>query len=372
MRRVLFLLRKEFAQVFRDRVLVFQLLAPPFIQILVITSAATFEVRDMELHLVDRDRTPASRELERAFAGSARFTVARSSSSSEAAREDLVRGRADGVVEVPEGFARELGRGRSPVVRLTFDGSKGAVAGTAAGYANAIVAGFDPDGAASEPRAALAAGPRLDVRTRLRYNPDLDYDDYMALGVLVIMITIVGTVMTALNIAREREQGTIEQLNVSPITKGQFVAGKLAPFWILGLFEVALGLLLAKIVFDVPFVGSLWIVFLATAVYLVTALGVGLLISTASETQQQAQFLAFFLLMFYLFLSGIFTPVQSMPEWARWLAEANPMKHFLVLVRGVLLKGAGPGAVLRELLFLGGFAVLTLPAAIRVYSKTAS
>lgn len=382
MRPVLFLLRKEFAQVFRDRVLLFQLLAPPFIQLLLVTSAATFEVRSMAMHLVDRDRTPASRELARDFASSGRFAIERASGSSAAADRDLVAGRVGAVLAIPEGFGRDLVRGRTARVRLTFDGSEGATAGTARSYAERILAGFEPSRRSTGPGTAATAGVApggssaapggLDVRTRRWYNPDLDYDDFMALGVLVILVTIVGTVMTALNIAREQEQGTIEQLNVSPITKGQFVAGKLAPFWLLGLFDVALGLAIAKVVFDVPFEGSLWIVFLATAVYLVTALGVGLLISTVSETQQQAQFIAFFLLMFYLFLSGIFTPVASMPEWARWLAEANPMKHFLVAVRAVLLKGAGPEAVARELLLLAGFAAVTLPTSIRVYSKTAA
>ena len=382
MRRVLFLVRKEFSQIFRDRVLLFQLLAPPFIQLLVVTSAATFEVRSMDVHLVDRDRTAASRQVARQLVASGRFEIVRSSTSAGTAERDLVAGDVAAVLEIPTGFARELRRGSSPRVRVTFDGSKGATAGTAASYARRILQRFTfpraPGGAAlavdDGPAVGSAASslPRLDVRTRRWYNPDADYDDYMALGILVILVTLVGTVMTALNIAREREQGTIEQLNVSPITKGQFVAGKLTPFWILGLLEVALGLALARIVFDVPFEGSLAIVFLATGVYLVSALGVGLLISTASETQQQAQFLAFFLIVFYLFLSGIFTPVTSMPGWAQWLAEANPMKHFIVVVRSVLLKGAGLEAMARELVLLAGFAAVTLPASIRVYSKTAS
>lgn len=391
MRPTLFLIRKEFAQIFRDPVLLFQLVAPPLIELLLVTSAATFEVKSLDLHVVDRDRTPASRRLVRSFTSSGRFQVGRSSVSNAAARQDLVAGDVGAVLEIPEGFARELpGPGRARI-RLTFDGTEGVVAGTARSYARRILAGFgapaapDPSsggafdrGAAGEETAGVTAragtggGPgsvRLDVRTRRWFNPTADFADYMALGVLVILVTIVGTVMTALNIAREREQGTIEQLNVSPLTKGQFVAGKLVPFWLLGLVEVVVGLALARAVFDVPMEGSLAIVFLATGLYLFTALAVGLVLSTASRTQQQAQFLAFFVIVLYLFLSGIFTPVTSMPEWAQWLAEVNPMKHFIVVVRSVLLKGAGTADVARELAALAGFAILSLPASVRLYSK---
>lgn len=383
MRTVLFLVRKEFTQIFRDRVLLFQLLVPPFIQLLVVTSAATFEVRGFPLHVIDRDRSPASRELVRGLSASERFRIARSSWSADAARRDLVAGHVGGVLEIPAGFGRDRGRGRPARVRLTLDGSEGVVASTAQSNALGILRSLERGGGGTaggsgpvgDMGGAVVGAPpagRLEIRTRRWFNPDADFDDYMALGVLVILVTLVGTVMTALNIAREREQGTIEQLNVTPISKGQFVAGKLIPFWVLGLFEVALGLFLAWTAFDVPVRGSLALVFLGTAIYLVTALGVGLLISTASETQQQAQFLAFFLIVLYLFLSGIFTPVASMPEWARTLAEFNPMKHFIVVVRAVLLKGAGLAEIGRELVILAGFAAVTLPTSIRVYSKTAS
>ena len=378
MRPILFLIRKEFAQIFRDRVLLFQLVAPPFIQLLLVTSAATFEVRSLDLHVIDRDRTPASRQLVRAFTASEHFRVGRASFSTRSARRHLVAGDVGGVLEIPSGFDRDLRRAGPARIRLTFDGTEGVLAGTARSYAREILAGFgaDPGSPSRAVRAATAGdaapragGLRMEVRTRRWYNPTSDFDDYMALGVLVILVTLVGTMMTALNIAREREQGTIEQLNVSPLTKGQFVAGKLVPFWILGLAEIALGLALARAVFAVPMEGSLAVVFLATALYLVIALAVGLVLSTASRTQQQAQFLAFFLIVLYLFLSGIFTPVTSMPEWAQWLAEANPMKHFLVVIRSVLLKGATLADVGLELSVLTAFAVLSLPASIRLYSK---
>lgn len=387
MRPIRFLLRKEFAQIFRDRVLVFQLLAVPVIQLLIVTSAATFEVRSVALHVVDRDRTPSSRQLLGKLTASGRFEVARSSTSGRLAGRDLESGAVGGVVEIPDGFARDLGRGGTAGVRLVFDGSKGPLASTALGYAERIVDDFAAglpldrgalptvlapgDPSVEGTSSASGSGAGLEVRTRRWYNPTGDFEDHMSVGILVLLVTLVGTLMTALNITREREQGTLEQLNVSPLTKGQFIAGKLIPFWILGVVEFAVGLVVIHLAYDVPFRGGLGLVFVATSLYLLTALGLGLLISTASETQQQAQFLTFFLLVIYLFLSGLFTPVESMPEWAGWLAEANPIKHFIVVTRGVLLKGAGPGAMLVELSVLLAFAAVTLPVSVRVYSKTA-
>ncbi|MFW6206692.1 MAG: ABC transporter permease, partial [Gemmatimonadota bacterium] len=238
----------------------------------------------------------------------------------------------------------------------------------AAGTFEAAAAGAPTAPATPTVRSAPAT-PDLRIVTQAWYNPDHDYDDFMAPGVLVILITIVGTVTTALNIAREKEQGTIEQLNVTPITRGQFVAGKLAPFLLLGILELAFGLFLAWIVYDIPFRGSLLLVFAGGGLYLLSALGLGLIISTASDTQQQAQFLAFFLMVVYLFLSGIFTPVESMPEWARMLAEVNPMKHFVAMVRAVLLRGAGIPQVATELWALTALAVVTLPMAVGLHRK---
>lgn len=366
-RGVSFLVRKEFAQVLRDRLFLMQLVVPPFVQLLIVTSAATFEVRSLDIHLVDRDRSPASRALVEAFTASGRFEVTRRSLSESAADADLVADRVGAVIGIPRGFGETLGRGGTAPLQLIFDGSDGATAGVARGYAEEIVAGFSARGRRSD--GAVASPPSLQVVTRAWYNPTGDYDDFMAPGILVILVTIVGTVTTALNIAREKEQGTIEQLNVTPITRGQFVAGKLTPFLVLGLLELAFGLVLAKAVFDIPMRGSLLLVFAGGGLYLLSALGLGLIISTASETQQQAQFLAFFLIVIYLFLSGIFTPVESMPGWARVLAEMNPMKHFVSLVRATLIRGAGIPQVTVQLGALSALAAVTLPLAVGLHRK---
>jgi ABC-2 type transport system permease protein len=199
----------------------------------------------------------------------------------------------------------------------------------------------------------------IDVRSRGWFNPTLNYKHYMVPGLLVSLTTIIGTLLTAQNIAREKELGTLEQLNVTPITRTQFIAGKLLPFWILALVTFSLGLGIGKLVFGIPMRGSLVLVYFSAAVYLVVALGIGLWISTIAHTQQQTLFVSFFIMMIYLLMSGLFTPIESMPTWAKWAAELNPVKHFVVIMRAVLVKGADLEAVSRP---LGILAVYGAPA----------
>ena len=212
-------------------------------------------------------------------------------------------------------------------------------------------------------------GGRIVTVARGRYNPTLNYKHYMVPGILVALVTMIGTLLTAQNIAREKEMGTLEQLNVTPLTKAEFITAKLLPFWVLALLDLALGLVVARVVFGVPVNGSLVLLFGAAAVYLVVALGIGLWISTLVETQQQAMFVAFFILMIYLLMSGLFTPVDSMPHWVQLLSELNPVRHFVMIVRAILIKGAGLAEVARPLGILAVFAVVVMGLSIRQYSK---
>jgi ABC-2 type transport system permease protein len=211
--------------------------------------------------------------------------------------------------------------------------------------------------------------PRIDVRVRGWYNPTLDYRHYMVPGILVALVTMIGTLLTAQNIVREKEIGTLEQLNVTPITKGQFIAAKLLPYWALGMLNLGLGLGVGWLLFDVPVRGSLALLFAAAAVYLVVALAIGLWVSTVVETQQQAMFVAFFILMVYLLMSGLLTPIDSMPRWAQLAAELNPVRHFVAISRAVLVKGAGAAEVARPMAILAIYGAVVLSLAVRQYSK---
>src|SRR5215213_11077246 len=200
--------------------------------------------------------------------------------------------------------------------------------------------------------APLAGVARIEGRVRSWYNPTLNYKHYMVPGILVALVTLISTLLSAQNIAREKEMGTLEQLNVTPITKAEFITAKLLPFWVLALLDLALGLIVAHFVFGVPVRGSVVLLFGAAAVYLVVALAIGLWISTLVETQQQAMFVSFFILMIYLLMSGLFTPVDSMPRWVQLLSELNPVRHFVTITRAILIKGAGLAEIARPMIIL--------------------
>jgi ABC-2 type transport system permease protein len=192
----------------------------------------------------------------------------------------------------------------------------------------------------------------------------------MVPGILVVLVTMIATSLGSMNIVREKEIGTLEQMNVTPVTRAQFIASKLLPFWLIGLADLAIGLLLARFVFGIPMRGSLLLVFFAAIIYLAAALGIGLWVSTVAETQQQAMFLSFAINMVYLLMSGLFTPVLSMPGWAQWVAELSPVKHFIVIMRSVLVRGAGLTDVGVPLAVLALYGVVVLTLAVRQYSKT--
>lgn len=219
-------------------------------------------------------------------------------------------------------------------------------------------------------RPMVVEAPLIEVRTRGWYNQEVDYSHYMIPGILVQLLTLVGTLLTAMNIVREKELRTLEQLNVTPVPRGALIAAKMIPLWTIALVEFAMGLVVARWVFGVPMRGSLMLVFIAASIYLVVALGIGLWISTAVDTQQQAMFISFFVILIYLLMSGLFTPIRSMPQWAQWMAEVNPVKHFIWIMRAVLLKGAGLTDVWRPLGILAVSGVVALTLAVRQYGKT--
>jgi len=370
MRLLLVLLRKEFAQILRDRFMLRQMFLMPVIQLLVLSSAATFEVKSASVYVVDRDRTASSRGLVQRLQSSGRFHVRGASPSMAQADDALLARRVGMILSIPADFERDLARGAGAAIQLVMNAEDGASAGVTHAYAAQITRAYGSELAA---RSAATHRPAvsIDVRERGWYNPALDYRDYMVPGILVQLVTLIGTLLTAMNIVREKELGTLEQLSVTPLPRTTFIAGKLLPLWIIALVELALGLIVARFIFDVPMVGSVWLIFLAAGIYLVAALGIGLMVSTLAHTQQQAMFVTFFIVMIYLLMSGLFTPVRSMPDWAQWLSEANPVKHFIEVMRAVMLKGAGIGEVARQLAILLALGGVVLTLAIRQQRKQA-
>jgi len=377
---ILAIFRKETLQVLRDKVMLVQIFVPPVIQLLVLAQAMTFEVKHTDLALVDLDRSPASERLVEGFTSTGRFDISVATPSGDVADDALLTRDANAVLRIPEGFERDLKRRRPPEVQLVLNAEDGAAAGVVQAYAGQILAAFSQAEAARSGGAPTAPAssrgglsrPGVTIQTRTLYNPQGEYLAYMAIGLLASLVTLVGILLTSQNIAREKEIGTLEQLNVTPITKSQFIIGKLAPFWVLGLIELTIGLAVIRFAFGIPFVGAVGWVYLGAAVYLFAALGLGLLISTVVQTQQQAQFVTFFMLVTFFFLGGIFTPVESMPGWAQTVAQANPIKHFAALLRTVLMKGGGLAEIRQGLGAMAAFAGVVLTLALLRYRKTAT
>jgi ABC-2 type transport system permease protein len=371
-RTIYFLVRKEFLQIFRDRTTVFQIFMIPVVQLLVLANAATFDVKRVAMLVVDEDRTTVSSGLVQRFQAGKQFRVVRYEATDADVDHALLDREVTAVLHIPRRFEEDLvRRGRAPV-QLVLNAEEGATAGIVQGYANSILAGY-----AAELDRTLATGrgpsPRvapLDLRTQRWYNPTRNYKHWMVPALMVSLTTIIGLLLTAQNITRENELGTLEQLNVTPMTKVQFIAAKLIPFWILSMVIFSLGLAIGKLVFGIPMVGNLLLVYLAAAVYLIVVLGIGLAISTVTRTQQQAMFVAFFVMLIFLLMSGLFTPVDSMPDWAQRVAEANPVKHFVSIMRAVLMRGAGLETVGSTIVGLGVAGVVVLALAVLRYRKS--
>jgi ABC-2 type transport system permease protein len=381
MRPILALARAEVLHVIRDKATLAQVIVLPVIQLMLLANAATFTIRDTPAYVVDLDHTSTSRGLINRLAGSGRFYLAGSSVSPEEANDALLGGKVTLVLTIPEAFEGSLVRNGRATVQLSVNGEKGSTAGIVQSYASEILADYATElaGTLRPGYARMGSGgagesppgvPRIEARVRGWYNPTLNYKHYMVPGILVSLVTIISTLLSAQNIAREKELGTLEQLNVTPITRGQFITAKLLPFWALAMFDLAVGLAVAALAFGVPVRGSLLLLFGAAAIYLVVTLGIGLLISTVVDTQQQAMFVAYFILIIYLLMSGLFTPVDSMPHWVQVVSELNPVKHFVSIARAILMKGAGISEILRPLGILVLFAVGIFSLAVRQYHKT--
>jgi ABC-2 type transport system permease protein len=374
-RTILFLVRKEFLQIFRDRTTVFQIFMIPVVQLLVLANAATFDVKQVAMLVVDEDHTTVSSGLVQRLEAGRQFRVVRYTSSDAGVDHALLDREVTAVLHIPRYFEEDLvRRGRAPV-QLVLNAEEGATTGIVQSYANSILASYarELDRTLPLARSGTSATARvapLDLRTQRWYNPTRNYKYWMVPALMVSLTTIIGLLLTAQNITRENELGTLEQLNVTPMTKIQFIAAKLIPFWILSMLIFSIGLAIGKLVFGIPMRGNLLIVYLAAAVYLIVVLGMGLGISTITRTQQQSMFVAFFFTLIFLLMSGLFTPVDSMPDWAQRVAEANPVKHFVSIMRAVLMRGAGLETVGRPIIGLGIAGVAVLGLAVLRYRKS--
>ncbi len=370
MRTILYIIQKEFIQVVRNRTMLPIIFIIPIFQLLVLSFTATFEIKNVNLFIVDQDNSPASREVSAKFKGSPFFTVVNISGSFAVAEEAVIDNEADQILQIPLNFEKGIITNRKAHLHVTTNAINGSAASLMNAYALNIIKDYNTNIIVEQLGLRQTPEP-IKISSAFWYNPELNYFTYMVPGILVLLVTVIAAFLSAMNIVREKEMGTIEQINVTPIKKYQFILGKLIPFWFIALFELVFGLILAKLVFDIPMLGSIGLIFFVAGVYLLVALGLGLLISTLTNTQQQSMFLTFFFMIVFILMSGLFTPVQSMPEWAQWMNQVNPIAYFIDVMRMVLLKGSVFNDISRQFYSLLVLAVLLNTLAVWRYRKVA-
>jgi len=371
MRTLKFLLRKEFLQIFRDKLILRMIFALPVIQLIILPYAATYEIKNITLSVVDHDHSEYSRKLINNLTASGYFQLVDYSKIYTDALDQVEKDKADLIVEIPEGFERDLIRESDTKVLFAANAISGQTAGLAVAYANSIVKDFNNDVRTQwiqQPR--LNAIPVIDITSSNWFNPQMNYKYFIVPGILALLVTLVGFLMSSLNIVKEKEVGTIEQLNVSPIKKYQFILSKLIPFWVLGLFVLTIGFLISFIVYGIYPAGSFWVGYLFAGIYLIALLGFGLLTSIYADTQQQAMFISYFFMLIFILLGGLFAPIENMPDWAQYLTYINPVRYFIEAMRMLVLKGSSFWDLRYHFLIVTGFAIVFNWLAILKYKKT--
>lgn len=372
MKTIVFIIQKEFLQIFRNKAMLPIIFVVPIVQLLILVNAATFEMKEIKVSVVDMDLSTSSRKLISKYQGSPFYRIVQSTFSYREALEQMQRGNVDVIIHIPAGFERKLVKENQSKVQFVINAINQSVAGLSNAYSNSILIDFNMQLMQDWLSPSQMAGLRNIVTDySYWYNPKLNYKTYMVPGILVLLVTIVGLLLSGMNIVREKEIGTIEQINVTPIRKIQFIAGKLSPFLVIGLFELSFGLLLGKLLFDIPMAGSLWLVFLSATIYLFVILSLGLLVSTMTNTQQQAMLVSFFFLVIFILMSGLFTAVESMPDWAQQADRLNPLMYFIRIMRMVLLKGSTFKDISPHFYSLAAYAVIMASLAVWRYRKVA-
>ena len=371
MRILGFLLRKEFSQIFRNKSILAMIIVMPVMQLIILPLAANYEVKNINLAVIDNDHSPYSQKLISTITASGYFKLVGYNSSFKSAFKLIESDEADLVLEIPKNFEKGLIRESQQKLFVAVNAINGTKANLGGAYLVSIVRNYN-----NTIRLELTTPsknnvvPTIEITTSNWFNPSLNYKVFMVPGILAILVTMIGGFLSALNIVKEKEVGTIEQINVTPIKKYHFILGKLIPFWILGNVVFTIGLFVSWLFYGIVPLGNLIVLYGFVAVFLLAILGFGLLISTYCETQQQAMFIMFFFMMIFILMGGLFTSIDSMPEWAQWIAKLNPASYLVKVMRMVILKGSGLTNVLPLLGSVALFAFFLNTWAILNYKKT--
>ena len=369
MRTLYFILQKEFLQIFRNKAMLPLIFVLPIIQLVILTFAADFELKVINYTYIDNDNSQESRKLIDRFRASTYFVEKGRVQNFKEGMNTLDDNTATLLITIPTDFSESLHKDKAAKIMVDVNSIDGQAATLSYSYATAIINDLQDDIRMEWNGLPNKLKPPVTIESRYWYNPDMEYSNLMVPGILALLITMVGMFLSAMNLVREKEIGTIEQINVTPIKKAHFLLGKLIPFWVIAMFELAFGLVIGKVIFDIPMVGSLPLLFGFSSIYMLVVLGIGLWISTFTDTQQQAMFIAWFFIVIFILMSGLFTPIENMPGWAQELTRANPIAYMVKVVRAILIKGSTFSDIKMEFVWVTLYAILVNAFALMSYSK---
>ena len=372
-----FLIEKEFKQLLRNSFLPRLIIGYPCIVMIIMPWATNMEIKNISVNVVDNDHSVVSQRLIHKIDASSYFRLNNLSPTYNSALRDIESGDADVILEIPRHFEKTLENGEASHVLLAANAVNGSKGGLASSYMTATLADYNAQLHVENPssgivqEAASSVQPSVSVSEKNLYNPHLNYKLFMVPALMVMLVTVICGFLPALNIVSEKEVGTIEQMNVTPVGKFKFILAKLIPFWVVGFVVLTLSFGLAWLIYGILPVGSLGIIYLLSALFVLVMSGFGLVISNHSATMQQAMFVMFFFIIILLLMSGLFTPVMSMPQWAQIITILNPLKYFVDIMRMVYLKGSGLTDLSLQIGALLAFATLFNFWAVKSYRKSA-
>lgn len=366
-----FLIEKEFKQIVRNPFMVRIIFLMPMLMLVIMPWAADQEIKDLKLSVVDNDHSTYSKRLVNKTTASNYFKLTAPVISNEEALNTVDAGKADAILEIPQDFEKDLIMTGNGKVMITVNAVNGVKGGLGTSYLSAIVNDFAKEIMKENGNAPLKiALQNVPIKPRFRYNPNLDYKVFMLPALMVMLLTIICGFLPALNIVNEKEVGTIEQLNVTPVKKSLFILAKLIPYWLIGYIVLTIGFVLSALIYGVYPVGSTLTLYLYATIYILVMSGMGLVVSNYSSTMQQAQFVSVFFIMILILISGLFFPINSMPRAAQLLTYINPLRFFMEVMRAIYLKGSGITDLLPQLGILIAFAVVLNSWAIISYRKS--